>query len=251
MDRDELRRIAKTQIDSEKRAKNPQASLLYRIIARITHMQLGYLSRDNRHSRTAVRVFVFLEALTSLAIIATIAYLVQLPLLFPPLGPSAFILFRTPMSRPASPRSVLLAHIMALLIGLLILHMFSLLFPDAGLHSGSELSWPRILVLSLAMGLTSLGMIQFNCAHPPAAATTIIAAMGIFDSWVQIAALPVAVILLLLQAQLFNRVLGGLPVPLWSFKSEVANRYPDLAGLGDREVPYWEKVTDQVYERRR
>jgi len=80
MDRDEIRRIAKAQIDSEKRAKNPQASLLYRIIARFTHMQLGYLSRDNRHSRTAVRVFVFLEALTSLAIIATIAYLVQLPL---------------------------------------------------------------------------------------------------------------------------------------------------------------------------
>lgn len=250
MDRNELERIAKAQVDSAKAAKSPQGSLLYRLVALFTHMQLGYLSRDSRHSRTAVRVFVFLEALTALAIIAIIAYLVQLPLLFPPLGPSAFILFRTPMSRPASPRSVLLAHTMALLIGLVTLHLFALLFPDAGLHADSELSWPRIFVLSLAMGLTSLGMIQFNCAHPPAAATTLIAAMGFFDSWVQIAALPVAVILLLLQAQLFNRVLGGLPVPLWSFKAEVANRYPDLAGLGDREVPYWEKVTDQVYERR-
>ncbi len=140
---------------------------------------------------------------------------------------------------------------MALGIGLGMFYLFAALFPDAGLLSGTELSWPRIFALSLAMGLTSLGMIYFNCAHPPAAATTLIAAMGFFDSIIQIAALPVAVLLLLLQAQFFNRVLGGLPVPLWSFNAKVANQYPDLAGLGDREAPYWEKVNEQIHERRR
>ncbi|MFQ5631261.1 MAG: HPP family protein [bacterium] len=251
MDEEELRRITRAELGPPKAVKPPQASLLFRIIALFTHNQLGYLSRDGCHSRTAVRTFVFLEGLTALAIISIIAYLVQLPILFPPLGPSAFILFRTPLSRPACPRSVFLSHIMAMVVGLAMLYLFALVFPDAGLRSDNELSWPRIFALSLSMGLTSLGMISLNCSHPPAAATALIAAMGFFGTWIQITALPLALIFLLLQAQFFNRVLGGLPVPLWSFNAEVANSYPDLAGLGDREVPYWEKVTEKIYEHRK
>ncbi len=251
MDNNKLQRVVDTQACLRKDAKIPQSSLLYRLIAIFTKIQLGYLTRDSQHSRTAIRVFVFLEALTSLAIIAITAYLVQLPLIFPPLGPSAFILFRTPMSRTASPRSVFLGHSIALLIGLLLLHLFAFLFPDTNMYAGDTLGWPKIFALSLAMGLTSLAMIQFNCAHPPAAATTLIAAMGYIQGWLQIVAIPAAVILLLLQAQLFNRVLGGLPVTFWHFNAETSNRYPDLAGLGDREIPYWEKITEKIHDRRR
>ncbi len=250
-DKNKLAKIIDTQPDLKTVTIAPQSSLLYRVIAFFAQMQLGYLCRDGRHSQAAVRAFVFIEALTALAIIAITAYLVQLPLLFPPLGPSAFILFRTPMSRTASPRSVLLAHSLALLIGLIMLQLFVFCYPGVEWQSDTALHWPKIFALSLAMGLTSLAMIQFNCAHPPAAATALIAAMGFFDSWIQIFALPAATILLLIQAQLFNRVLGGLPVPLWYFNAETANRYPDLAGLGDREIPYWEKITEKIQYRRR
>ncbi|PUD99031.1 MAG: hypothetical protein C3L25_10400 [Candidatus Sedimenticola endophacoides] len=125
------------------------------------------------------------------------------------------MLFRTPLARAAAPRAVLYAHLLGMLVGIAMLHLFALLFPEAELHRGEALNWPRICALSLAMGLTSLGMIVFDCAHPPAAATALIAAMGYFDSWLPVVALPLAIALLLVQAYFFNRVLGGLPFPRW------------------------------------
>lgn len=130
------------------------------------------------------------------------------------------------------------------------LHLFALLFPEAELHRGEALNWPRICALSLAMGLTSLGMIVFDCAHPPAAATALIAAMGYFDSWLPVVALPLAIALLLVQAYFFNRVLGGLPFPRWRFDLKAARAFPDLAGLGDREQSHWAQITGRVFERR-
>lgn len=231
--------------------KAPQYGLLFRVVAFFTHMQLGYLLRDSRRSRTAVRIFVFLEALSALTIIAVAAYLARLPLLFPPLAPSAFILFRTPLSRSASPRVVFLSHCLGMFLGLLVIYLFSLLFPEANLYGSDALNWPRIFALGLAMGLTSLAMILLDCAHPPATATALIAAMGYFDGFLQVVALPVAVLFLLAQALVFNRVLGGLPYPLWSFDPKAAKQYPDLAGLGDQETPYWDKVTETVFDRRK
>jgi CBS-domain-containing membrane protein len=228
----------------------PQYGVLFRVVAFFTHLQLGYLLRNGRHSRIAVRTFVFMEGLSALGIIAVAAYLAELPLLFPPLAPSAFILFRTPLSRAASPRAVFLSHSLGLALGLLVLHFFSLLFPEANLHGDDALNWPRIFALALTMGLVSLAMILLDCAHPPAAATALVAAMGYFDSLPQIAALPVAVLLLLAQALVFNRLLGGLPFPLWKFDPGAAKQYPDLAGLGDQQTPFWDRVTEEVFERR-
>ena len=229
----------------------PQFGLLFRVVAFFTHLQLGYLLHDSRYSRRAVRIFVFMEGLSALTIIAVAAYLARLPLLFPPLAPSAFILFRTPLSRSASPRVLFLSHCLAMLLGLLMLHLCSLLFPEADLHAGDALNWPRIFALGLAMGFTSLAMILLDCPHPPATATALIAAMGYFNGFLQIFALPVAVLFLLAQALVFNRVLGGLPFPLWAFDPKAAKQYPDLAGLGDQETSYWNKVSESVFERRR
>ncbi len=229
----------------------PQRSLLFRLISSITHLQLGYLLQDGKHSKGIVRLFVFIEAVSALAIISTTAYLIDLPLLFPPLGPSAFILFFTPLARTAAPRSVLLSHSMGLFIGLVMVGLFSLLFPDVPLAPGDSLNWVRIAVLSLAMGLVSLGMIFFRLAHPPAAATTLIAAMGFIDSYTQVLGYLVAVLLLIFQALLFNRMIGGLPFPLWNFSPEAAHQYPDLAGLSDREITRQDKMQERIFQRKR
>ncbi|MEW7979513.1 MAG: HPP family protein, partial [Candidatus Sedimenticola endophacoides] len=176
MDKKRMEALAKRQAQAPGAA--PQGSLLYRLVAFVSRLQLGYLLKDSRHSRRAVRIFVFIEGLSALAIIATAAFLAKLPLLFPPLGPSAFILFRTPLARAAAPRAVLYANLLGMLVGIAMLHLFALLFPEAESHRGEALNWPRICALSLAMGLTSLGMIVFDCAHPPAAATALIAVDG-------------------------------------------------------------------------
>ncbi|OQX30309.1 MAG: hypothetical protein B0D96_00020 [Candidatus Sedimenticola endophacoides] len=87
MDKKRMEALAKRQAQAPGAA--PQGSLLYRLVAFVSRLQLGYLLKDSRHSRRAVRIFVFIEGLSALAIIATAAFLAKLPLLFPPLGPSA------------------------------------------------------------------------------------------------------------------------------------------------------------------
>ena len=82
----------------------PQETALFRAVAFLTHIQLGYLLRGVRNPQFVVLLFVTTSGVTALGTITLAAFLTNLPLLFPPLGPSAFILFRTPMSPQAAPR---------------------------------------------------------------------------------------------------------------------------------------------------
>ncbi len=213
-------------------------------------MQLRYLLRKAGHPRGLALLIVFLEGATALAIISVAAYLTKLPLLFPPLGPSAYILFRVPMSEPASPRSVILSHGMALLVGLLTLHVFATLFPTSGLLDHAAMNWPRIAALSLAMGVVSAVMIMLRCSHPPAAATALIAAMGFFSNIIQILGFLLAVILLVAHAFASNRLLSGLPYPVWRLDSKIARRYGTLAGIPDQKSTFWGQLTSRAFERR-
>ena len=49
--------------------------------------------------------------------VGVLAWLTNLPLVFPALGPSAFILFSAPLSKAGAPRSVVLGHSICLLSG--------------------------------------------------------------------------------------------------------------------------------------
>ncbi|GAA0654337.1 hypothetical protein GCM10010193_00570 [Kitasatospora atroaurantiaca] len=51
-------------------------------------------------------------------------------------------------------------------------------------------------------------------AHPPAGATTLIVAMGLLRTPGQLAVIMLAVVLLVVQGLLVNR-LAGIPYPLW------------------------------------
>jgi len=195
-------------------------------------------------------LFVFAEAVVALGIISAAAYLTKLPLLFPPLGPSAFVLFRTPMSAAACPRSVILSHAIALGIGLLFLQLSAALFPESVASGLLELSWPRVAAIALSMGAISIVMIALGCSHPPAAATAIIAAMGYFHNPLQIGGFLAAVGLLVAQAFLFHRLLGGLPYPRWRSDPTTARFYGQLAGIGDESMSFWDQLSARVFQRR-
>lgn len=227
----------------------PQQTWLFRVVSFAARLQLGYLLRSGRRTQILVLAFVSVAGFTALAIISLAAYLTALPLLFPPLGPSAFILFHTPMAAPASPKHVILAHATALASGLLALRLAHLLFPGAGLLEPSLVSWPRILAIAGAMALCSAAMIGGRFHHPPAAATALIAAMGFLESWVQVVGLLVAVLLLVAEAFVLNRVVGGLPYPLWRSDPAVARRYGALAGLPE-EGGYWRAMASRLLEPR-
>ena len=167
-------------------------------------------------------VFVFAAGATALGTITIIAYLTQLPLLFPPLGPSAFILFYTPMSISACPRSVILSHTLALAAGLSSLWLFNSIFSHATLPDPNVMGSHGVFVIALSMGAICLMMIVFKCVHPPAAASALIAAMGYLQNIEQIVGFLLATILLVIEGVFFIKIVGGLPYPLWRADPQIA-----------------------------
>jgi CBS-domain-containing membrane protein len=232
------------------RSPAPQQTFLFRIIALISRCQLRYLVGTVRNLKPILIAFVALEGITAIGTIAAIAYLTKLPLLFPPLGPSAFILFYTPMAPSASPRTCILSHTMGLAAGLVSLSLAVLLFPTAGLAAAETTHWFRVIAIAMAMGLISVLMILTKTIHPPAAATALIAVMGYLQNPVQVAGFIAAVVLLVAEACLFNRILGGLPYPLWKPNPEGLKEYGALAGLPETNSSYWGRLSEKVFAHR-
>jgi CBS-domain-containing membrane protein len=228
----------------------PQHSFLFRVIAFFSRLQLGYMLRSKGYPRFLVMIFVFAAGVIALGSITIIAYLTELPLLFPPLGPSAFILFYTPMSISASPRSVILSHTLALAAGLSSLWFFTLILSHANIYDPTVMDWYRVIVIALSMGLICLMMIIVKCVHPPAAASALIAAMGYLQSVEQIMGFIVAVILLVLEGIFFIKILGGLPYPLWRADPQVARNYGELAGIPATGINFWQQLAIKSYQRR-
>ena len=224
----------------------PQQTFFFKIIRFFSRLQLHYLLPRLKHPERLVRLFVFIEGSMALAAISSVALFTQFPLLFPPLGPSAFILFRMPMSAAAAPRTVFLSHLIGLLSGFFALFLGHFLF-SSGVPETETVTRSTIAVLSLAMGLSSLMMIWLECNHPPATATALIVAMGSITTFAQVIGFLVAVVLLISLAFLFNRILGGLPYAFWRHDPDVASRYGTLAGITNRRQGYWEQLASKMF----
>jgi CBS-domain-containing membrane protein len=229
----------------------PQQSRLFRLVAFFSRRQLSYLLRNSQHRRLLQLSFVFVAGATALAIISILAFMTNLPLLFPQLGPSAFILFYTPMSEQASPRNVLLSHLLGVGIGLLSLWICSLAFPDMHLTDSHVLNWQREIVVACSMGLACLLMVIFKCVHPPAAASALIAALGYLEGPEHVIGIAAAVVLLLLAALFFNRIIGGLPYPVWRFDAKVARNFGEMAGIPANEITFWRQAAMKTFQSRR
>ena len=74
---------------------------------------------------------------------------------------------------------------------------------------------PRVVAAALSLGLTSGAMVVLGRAHPPAGATTLIVSLGILREPEQLVVLMLAVVLLVVQGFVINR-LAGIPYPVWA-----------------------------------
>lgn len=228
----------------------PQGTLSYRLMAFVSKLQLRYLHRAGHHRKLITTAYLFLGGVTALTTITMMAYLTDLVLLFPPLGPSAFILFYTPLSESACPRNIILSHTVAVLSGLGAMVIVEMLFPGFREMATMTMNWPGVIAIAIAMGAVSIAMVAIQCVHPPAAATALIAAMGYLDNVVQVGGVLVAVLLLALEAIVFNRVFGGLPYPLWRFDANMDKIYRPLAGHRASEGSRWQKIAEKTFQRR-
>lgn len=229
----------------------PQQSFFYRLVSFFARRQLSYLLHNSRHRRLFFLLFVFIAGTTALAIISVLASVTRLPLLFPQLGPSAFILFYTPMSEQASPRNVLLSHFLGVGVGLLCLWLMAQFYPNVHLIDSSVINWQRELVVACSVGLVCLLMAVAKCVHAPAVASALIAALGFFESPLHLFGILAAVVLLLLAALFFNRVIGGLPYPLWRFNARVARNFGEMAGIPANEITFWRQASMKTFQQRR
>ncbi len=145
--------------------------------------------------------------------IALFAWLTDLPLIFPALGPTVFILFSAPMTPAAAPRSVVLGHFTGMLSGFVVWHLISL-FAGApvSLENGG---WPLVLSASMALAACCFWLIRLSCPHAPACATAMIVALGGVTHWSELLLMGIAVVWVTTQAVVINRLVG-MPVTSWS-----------------------------------
>lgn len=168
-------------------------------------------------------VYVFVNGFITIAALALLAFVSGNPFVFPSLGPTAYLLFFSPLGRTSSPRNTVLGHAIGLICGYLAFVVTGAGAVPFGVHPG--VFWPRILAAALSLSATGALMVLLDVSHPPAGATTLIVSLGIISKPGELVIIEVAVFLLVAQALAINR-LAGLPYPLWGAPAHINESKP-------------------------
>ncbi len=157
-------------------------------------------------------LYVFVNGFITIGVLALLALLSHNPFVFPSLGPTAYLLFFSPLTQSSSPRNTIFGHAIGLICGYAAFVVTGAGALPFGVHPG--IFWPRILAAALSLSATGAFMVLLDVSHPPAGATTLIVSLGIISKPGELVIIEVAVFLLVAQALVINR-LAGLPYPLW------------------------------------
>lgn len=156
--------------------------------------------------------YVAINGFVTIAILAGLAGLTRSPFVFPSLGPTAYLLFIAPLGETSTPRNTILGHAIGLICGYAAYALTGAALVPFGTHPG--VYWPRILAAALSLAFTGGLMVLLHASHPPAGATTLIVSLGIIATPKELVIIEIAVLLLVAQALVINR-LAGLPYPWW------------------------------------
>jgi CBS-domain-containing membrane protein len=175
-------------------------------------MRVPALTRQHS-SRVVLGVFAFVNGVVSIAVMSLAAIVTGAPFVFPSLGPTAFLLFYTPLAASACPRNSMYGHAIGAASGYLALVVFGLTDHGPALVEG--VTGATLGAAALSLGLTSGLMVWCGVPHPPACATTLIVSLGIIREPWQLVVLMLAVALLVLQGYVINH-LAGIDYPRWA-----------------------------------
>ena len=158
-------------------------------------------------------IYVFVNGFITIAVLALLALVSHNPFVFPSLGPTAYLLFFSPLGKTSSPRNTILGHAIGLACG----YAAFVLAGAGALPFGAHqvIFWRRILAAALSLSSTGALMVLLDVSHPPAGATTLIVSLGIISKPLELVIIEVAVFLLVAQALAINR-LAGLRYPWWN-----------------------------------
>jgi CBS domain-containing membrane protein len=170
----------------------------------------GALERYHR-SRLPLGCLALANGAVFIGVMGLAAWLTHQPLVFPSLGPTAFLLIYRPRAEASCPRNALVGHLIGALAGLAALAACGLLDQGPDLE---RVSFARVLAATMSLGLTAAVMVWAGTPHPPAGATTLIVSLGFLHTPTSVGILMLGVVLLLIQGFAVNRWVG-IDYPLW------------------------------------
>jgi CBS domain-containing membrane protein len=182
------------------------------ILSLLRRLRLDWLLR-HFPPRIVRSLYVFVNGFVTIGLLALLALVSHNPFVFPSLGPTAYLLFFSPLAKTCSPRNTIFGHAIGIICGYAAFVLTGAGALPFGLHPG--IFWPRILAAALSLSATGAFMVLFEVSHPPAGATTLIISLGIISKPRELVIIEVAVFLLVAQAWVINR-LAGLSYPLWN-----------------------------------
>jgi len=162
--------------------------------------------------RSVWAAYVLITCFVSIGVISSVAVITKNPFVFPSLGPTAYLLFFTPLARASSPRHALLGHAIGIVCGYLALLITRSNEAATGLSRGVE--WSTVLAAALSLSITGAIMVLLRVSHPPAGATTLIVSLGLISKPGHLFIVEAALLFLVIEAFTINR-LAGVQYPVW------------------------------------
>jgi CBS-domain-containing membrane protein len=142
-----------------------------------------------------------------LAGLAALLWVTGEPLLFPSLGPSAYLLAVRPDAPSTRPRRVVGGHALGVLAGLLAYHALAPGVAVTGTLAARSAGLAALAAAGVAsVSLTTAAMLATDLRHAPACATTLIVSLGLLSTPAEGALLLAAVAALVLTAGLLPPV---------------------------------------------
>lgn len=135
-----------------------------------------------------------------------IGLLLGQPWLFPSLGPSALLHAYHPSNPAARLYNTIMGHFLGIAAGYVSVFIFHASAVPAVL-STEQLTYQRLAASVLAMFLTVAGQIPLKAFHPPAAATTLLIALGAFKPGLkELQVLVIGVMIVAFIGEFFRRL---------------------------------------------
>lgn len=157
------------------------------------------VNRNRLAPKKAIQVGV---ALALIAIIGELSFIFRAPLLFAAIGPTTIAVVSRPSMKQNRPISIISAHYFGMAVALSLLFLFHLYGAPSALIVG--FTQTRVLVAALAIGITAVFEEETPLYHPPAAATTLLVALGIMASPLSLLSIVVGIALTAMGAMLYE-----------------------------------------------
>ncbi|MBN1630327.1 MAG: HPP family protein [Thermoleophilia bacterium] len=135
-------------------------------------------------------------------IVGATAYFAGEPWLFPSLGPTAYLVAVYPDLATSRPYNCLVGHLVGIGSGYTAVAIFNAW--DSPIVPLNDVSLSRLGAAAVAVGLTVLLNHLLRSGHPPAAATTLLVALGAFHTARDAGIIVVGVVLLVVLAEVMR-----------------------------------------------